>query len=909
MDFMREERDRGITIQSACITFAWTRITAESLAAAAAGGGDSSSKSRKGSSSAAAASASAEYRINLIDTPGHVDFTQQVEQSLRVLDGAIVVLDGVKGVEAQTLTVWNQAAQYGVARVAFVNKLDRDGASFEAVVESVRDKLHTVPLVLTLPIYDTDSAVPKLQGIVDLLCMEQWVWGGESSGASGGGSPADTGATFAISALPVGHPLYNQAARMREQLLESLAEVDEETMDIYLATEEPAKKNAAMHVSAEQLRNALRRLTTRQLQPTARPGTTAAAPSSSPSSSSSSSPAAAAAAGAAPSQTHTLVVCGSSKANKGVQFLLNSIVDYLPSPLDKKFIELEPIGATATPSSSSSASTTPPPTTGKGKKSASSASSSSSSSASASAVPVSSSFQKLVGACDPSKEPLVALAFKVSHDLSRGALPIVFVRVYSGLLRKGDSVVSVSPPESAAQISGINKSLNSTTANATASSANVAAAASSSPSSSSSPLSSLPRERPQKLLEISADNLSLELGCIEAGNIGALVGLKHTRTGDTILSATSAAASASSASVAQQAKWDASSSSKNGGGVDSRVGYLRGITFSEPVFFCSVEAASVSAQALLEQALGCLVREDPSVVVSLDPESGQTLIKGMGELHLDIIRSRLQHDFQLGGTPQGSSGHMEGGVEFGKMRISYREGVGSALSLEGFRYTAGALASGGALSLSDADAVASFEVEPLEAGGGVVVEVRPEGTTLASAPHAPSSVALRAALEAGVRDALARGPLLGYALTDVLVRVSALTLATNTTSTASLANSLRGCAARGVATLLRQAREDRNVHLLEPVMSASVALASSSLGDVLSDLTSKRRAHIIDVGQLSSGQNARSYIHAEVPLSSMLGYASALRSTTQGNGSFSMQFLQFRTMPTHLQTALIESPP
>jgi elongation factor G len=146
-------------------------------------------------------------------------------------------------------------------------------------------------------------------------------------------------------------------------------------------------------------------------------------------------------------------------------------------------------------------------------------------------------------------------------------------------------------------------------------------------------------------------------------------------------------------------------------------------------------------------------------------------------------------------------------------------------------------------------------------------------------------------------------------LTDIRVKVSNITLATNTTSTASLANSLRGCAARGVATLLRQAREDRLVHMLEPVMSASVALASSSLGDVLSDLTSKRRAHIIDVGQLSSGQNARSYIHAEVPLASMLGYASALRSTTQGNGSFSMEFLQFRTMPTHLQTALIESPP
>jgi elongation factor G len=865
MDFMREERDRGITIQSACITLEWTKMNGPPSDAPAARG------SKKATAAAAAASiegAEPAYRINLIDTPGHVDFTQQVEQSLRVLDGAVCVLDGVKGVEAQTVCVWNQAAQYGVARIAFVNKLDRDGASFEKVVTSIRDKLSTTPLVLTIPVYeDQTGGAPRLVGIVDLLRLEAWIWGGETATPSAG--QADTGSNFTVSPVSAGHSMWAQAAAAREALVEAVAEADEMVLEAYLAAEDGEKKAGAAHIPAEMLAQALRRITT------ALPSK----PSPSPSGASTGTSGLSAPVSA---QAHTLVVCGSSKANKGVQFLLNAIVDYLPSPLDKKFIELEtfaaPVPAAAAATGAKGGAKAPA-----GKKAVAGSSASSSGATTPASAPT---LVKLVGG-DPGKEALVALAFKVSHDLQRGAMPIVFVRVYTGAIRKGDSLVSVSPPESAAQILSSNKALSAATA------APVAAA------TTASPLASLPRERPQKLLEISADNLSTELGAIEAGNIGALVGLKHTRTGDTILSATAASAAAST---------HAGASSK--GGVDTRPGYLRGITFSEPVFFCSVEAASLSAQNQLEQALACLQREDPSLLVALDSETGQTLIKGMGELHLEIVRSRLMHDFQLGAASDGG----EAGVEFGRMRISYREGMASEQLLQGFRYTAGSLVSGPALAASEAEATITIRVEPLDVGAGVEVEVDGAGSVLGSAPHAPASVTLRAALEAGVRDGLARGPLLGYPLTDVRVRVSEVVLAP-AASTASLAQSLRGCAARALSGLLRGALADdsRAAHLLEPVMSADVQMNSGSLGDVLSDLTAKRRAQILDVGQLGSnsggGGQARSYIHAEVPLSSMIGYATALRSTTQGSGSFSMQFIQFRQMPNNLQQALIESPP
>ena len=890
MDFMREERERGITIQSACITFNWTKITAETQAAAAAAGKKPSSES--------------EHRINLIDTPGHVDFTQQVEQSLRVLDGAVVVLDGVKGVEAQTVTVWGQAEQQSLARIVFVNKLDRDGANFEAVVESVREKLHTQPIVLTLPLYDEEPSRHgplKLQGLIDLLEMDAWVWG-EPGSLSPQAGLEDTGAVFRIRPLARSEAMYNRAREMREKVVEQVAEVDERIMELYLASDagagaEPAEKR----ISAQELRQALRRITVAQAPPRALPAATAASPASP------SSP-------VAPlSQAYTLVFCGSSKANKGVQFLLNAMVDYLPSPLDKQAIQLEQIGGGAVTSTAAKGAQQGK---GKGGKHSKAAGAVDPSTAAAPALAPSSSFLKSVSG-DPSKDSLVALAFKVTHDLARGALPIVFVRVYTGAIRKGDALISVSPPESAAQVKEMNKALSSSTSGPAGASPVASPAAPFSPSSSSS-LSSLPKERPQKLLEISADNLSAELSFIESGNIGALVGMKTTRTGDTILHSSAAAASAALANAgAGAAKWDAAASAKAGsaGAVDSRIGYLRGITFSEPVFFCSVEAASTSAQVQLDQSLSCLMREDPSVLVSLDPETGQTLIKGMGELHLEIVRSRLLHDFGLGR----SSAQGEDLITFGAMKISYREGIGSPLAIEGFRYTAGSLYSGQQLAQAEAECILSLSLVPLEVGSGLEVSIdAPEGSALTAA--SPTGAALLKSLESGVRDGCNRGPLLGYPLTDLRVEVHGITLSPSA-SAASLQNSLRGGAARAMGNLMREAVEEGSgaLHLLEPVMRCDVQLSSASLGDVLSDLTSKRRAHIIDVGQLSAGgsssassssaSSGRSYIHAEVPLASMLGYASVLRSTTQGAGSFSMAFQQFRQMPTHLQNALRDNPP
>lgn len=905
MDFMREERERGITIQSACITFNWTKITAATQAAAAAAG------SSKKPAAALSSASEPEHRINLIDTPGHVDFTQQVEQSLRVLDGACVVLDGVKGVEAQTITVWNQAEQQSLARIIFVNKLDRDGANFEAVVETVRDKLHTVPIVLTLPLYDEEQSrngPSKLKGIIDLLEMHAWVWGDPDTLSPAAGLE-DTGAVFRIRPLQSSEALYSRAREMREKIVEQVAETDEKIMELYLAADADAAR-----VSAQELREALRRITVAQAPPRPLPAPATAA--SSASSSAPSSPATATA-----NQPYTLVFCGSSKANKGVQFLLNAMIDFLPSPLDKQAILLEQLGG-GSASAAAGAVGKGAQSKGKGGKHSKAAAVDPSASA-APAVAASSSFLKSVSG-DPAKDSLVALAFKVTHDLARGALPIVFVRVYTGAIRKGDSLISVSPPESAAQVKEMNKALNSSSNTASG------AAASSSPSapaapSSASPLSSLPKERPQKLLEISADNLSVELGSIESGNIGALVGLKTTRTGDTILHS-SAAASAAALASAGAAKWDAAASAKagsaGGGVIDSRIGYLRGITFSEPVFFCSVEAASQSAQLQLDQSLSCLMREDPSVLVSLDPETGQTLIKGMGELHLEIVRSRLLHDFGLGKSTAQSEA--EDQISFGAMKISYREGIGSALAIEGFKYTAGSLFSGAQLSATEAECTLTLSLEPLEVGAGLEVSIdAAEGSALAAA--SPTGVALMKALESGVRDGCNRGPLLGYPLTDLRVEVREIILSPSA-STSALLNSLRGCASRALSNLLRSAVEDGsgNLHLLEPVMRCDVQLASSSLGDVLSDLTAKRRAHIIDVGQLNSAgssaaasssassasaSSGRSYIHAEVPLASMLGYASVLRSTTQGNGSFSMAFQQFRQMPTHLQNALMDNPP
>lgn len=421
--------------------------------------------------------------------------------------------------------------------------------------------------------------------------------------------------------------------------------------------------------------------------------------------------------------------------------------------------------------------------------------------------------------------------------------------------------------------------------------------------------------------------MSQELATIESGNIGAIVGLRSTKTGDTILSA-QAVQNAATAAGAKAAAAAASGVLSNG--VDPRLGYLRGIRTSEPVFFCSVEAASLTAQEQLELALACLVREDPSLVVSTDPETGQTLIAGMGELHLEIVKSRLENDFQLGsaeGGARSSKVGSGGGVEFGRMRISYREGLSSTLSYERFRFTAGALTGASGLLPEGVEAEASIdlEMEPLDVGEGVDIDI--EGVAQDEEDGvevAPAIQAMRSAVEAGVRDGLSRGPLLGYPLTDVRVRVSNL-VASSTASTSSIALSFRACAARCISHLLRESAgtgttrgsAGSGVHLLEPVMNLVVQCPSDRVGEVLSDLTGQRRAQIVEVGQIASGASSsprassasRSFIHAEAPLSGMLGYASVLRSATQGNGSFTMHFLQFRQMPPHLQTSLISAPP
>ncbi|CAG8488835.1 4832_t:CDS:2 [Paraglomus occultum] len=452
MDYLSQERARGITITSAAITFAWRN-----------------------------------YRINLIDTPGHADFTIEVERSIRVLDGAVTILDGVAGVEAQTQTVWAQADRYNVPRIAYVNKMDRVGARFGRTVRQIAKKLRTRTLVCQIPIMKKDARGENVfWGAVDLVEMDVLDWDQDVNG--------NIVKRIKLTEKYGDKSVYDEAVKGRMNLVEALSEMDDNILEIMLAEEDHMK------VSAEEVRGALRRVT---LSGKAVP-----------------------------------VFCGASFRNRGVQPVLDAIVDYLPSPLDCA----APIGTLAN-----------------GKNTV---------------IPL------------KEKESLCALAFKVVHDHRRGSL--VFVRVYSGTLNNRMSLYNTNTKTN---------------------------------------------ERVNKLLKMHANDAE-EIPCITAGNICALVGLKSTRTGDTLIQFN-----------------------------DSRKSLrLPSIEIPAPVFVCAVEPATVSDEKPLQEALENVLREDPSLHVINDEETGQTLISGMGELHLEIVRDRLLNDFKVR-------------AEIGKMRISYRESI------------------------------------------------------------------------------------------------------------------------------------------------------------------------------------------------------------------------------------------
>ncbi|DAZ99374.1 TPA: hypothetical protein N0F65_005276 [Lagenidium giganteum] len=679
MDFMPQERERGITIGSAAISFDWR-----------------------------------EHKINLIDTPGHVDFTIEVERAVRVLDGAVAVLDGVAGVEAQTETVWEQADRYRVPRLAFINKLDREGASFERSCESLESRFNVKTLRIQLPVGEE----AEFEGVVDLVSMHfiKWV---DKDGKQVQRLPIIPGAAGRMAEL------YEKAAAARQELVEKASDHDDELAELFLMEEE---------VDEQTLRSALRRIAVNRDTAT----------------------------------SAIITLCGSALKNKGVQPLLDAVVDYLPSPADLSPFEAHLVKKP------------------KGKD----------------AKEVVETITRQAS----SDEPLCALAFKVKHDRQRGL--VVFFRVYSGVLNAKAQLFN-------------------TTRNA--------------------------KERLTRLMLVAADD-NEEVTEITAGNIGAAVGLKNTYTGDTIVA------------------------SKDHHANEFVV--LPGVQFPKPVFTCSIEAESSEKQKDLDDALYHLQREDPSFVVSVDDETGQTLMSGMGELHLDIIKERLRTEYKLSPT-------------IGAMRVAYLETAAHPVE-EQFVYDT-------MLGTDRQFATVKLKIEPLVDAEKVDNEqamnniISWEHSATKKMPHA-----FVLAVEEGLRGAFSRGVLSSSRIAYVKVTIDENECVWDQDSNA---NAFRVAAALGFKSALKEAAP----MILEPMMKLEVHAPDRCVGDVLSDLTSRRRAHIQQVGSAvgdGTERQGRSVVDAHVPLAHMVGYATLLRSKTQGEGSFGIQFLKYVEVDPATRTRL-----
>ena len=658
MDFMPQEQERGITITAAATTCFWR-----------------------------------EHRINLIDTPGHVDFTVEVERSLRVLDGAVAVFDAVAGVEPQSETVWRQADRYRVPRLAFVNKMDRVGATLERTVEMMRDRLGAHPLVVQIPI----GSEGGFTGVVDLLDMQALQFTGEL-GATVERGPVDNS---------IAPGLVQAATQARAELIEALGEVDDDIMSLYLG-------EVGTDISGDVLRAALRRVSV--------------------------------------SNRGVVVLCGSSLRNKGVQPLLDAIVAYLPSPLDVPPVEAEREDGTVVPRHPSL------------------------------------------------KDPFLALAFKVVRDPHRG--PLVFFRVYSGTLRLKQPLQNVTKKR---------------------------------------------KEKVQKLLQIHA-NKTTEIDEVSVGGIAAAVGLKFTVTGDTLVLAD-----------------------------DPEPVRLRGMEIPEPVIFRSVEAKTAADQDALVEALERFEREDPSFKVQQDADSGQTLICGQGELHLEVVVERIFREHNVD-------------AKVGRPQVAYRETVGRP-ERKSFTYDREI---GGKRQYAHI----VLELAPAERGAGnSFAAAIPPGDD--GKPRLPANFV--AAVGEGVTDAQTRGALLGYPVVDVAVRLVDGGQAEGDSSEASF----RAATSMAVA----EALESAHPTLLEPRMAIEVVVPEAFTGNVVSDLTS-RRGRVMGMepfgGASSASQTQTQVVRAEVPLAELVGYATALRSATQGRASHSMQFSHYAEVPPDLQVALVQ---
>jgi len=630
MDWMVQEQERGITITSAATTCLWR-----------------------------------DHRINIIDTPGHVDFTIEVERSLRVLDGAVAVFCSVGGVEPQTETVWRQADKYGVPRIAFVNKMDRVGADFFRVIQMIQDRLGAKPVPIQLPL----GAEDRFAGIIDLVQMKAVVWEEESLGAK-----------FRIEPIP--EEFAAQAQEYREKMLESVADCDESIMEKFLEGKE---------ISESEIRKAIR---TGGLALKLVP-----------------------------------VICGSAFRNKGVQPLLDAVVNYLPSPLDV------------------------PPVHG--------------------VRPDSQAADERPASDDA---PFSALAFKIMTDPFVGTLS--FFRVYSGALVSGSSVY------------------NSTKGK---------------------------RERIGRLLKMHA-NKREEIKEVYAGDIAAAVGLRTATTGDTLCD-------------------------------EDHPIILESIEFPEPVISIAIEPKSKADQEKLGLSLQKLATEDPSFRVRTDEETGQTIISGMGELHLEIIVDRLLREFNVG-------------ANIGKPQVAYKETIRRAVKKQGrfVRQT------GGRGQYGDV----WLRVEPQPAGGGFEFVDAIKGGAIPR-EYIP-------AVEKGVREALDGGVLAGYPIVDV--KVTLFDGSYHEVDSSEIAFKIAGSIA------FKEAASQATPVLLEPIMSVEVVVPEEFMGDVIGDINS-RRGKVLGMESRPAAQA----IDARVPLAEMFGYATDLRSMSQGRATYTMQFSHYKPVP------------
>jgi elongation factor G len=660
MDWMAQERERGITITSAATTVFW---------------GGTGGSQKNGKKEGLHSRIPEQHRINIIDTPGHVDFTVEVERSLRVLDGAIALFDSVAGVEPQSETVWRQADKYGVPRIAFVNKMDRIGADFDKAVGTMVERLEANAVPVQLPI----GAESEFRGIVDLIEMKATVY------------KDDLGAEWDETEIPP--EVQAQAEEYRERLLEAVADQDEELMMLYLEGEE---------IDPEDLRAAIRKATL---------------------------------------NIHmTPVFCGSAFKNKGVQPLLDGVVDYLPSPLDVPPIPAQTLDG-----------------------------------------------EEVVTRAADENGPLAALAFKVQSDPHVGKL--TYIRVYSGTLKAGSYVMNTTRGQ---------------------------------------------RERVGRLLQLHANSRE-QREEVYAGELVAAIGLSNTGTGDTLVAAD-----------------------------DPERIVLEQMIFPEPVISQAIEPKTKADQEKLSVALQRLADEDPTFSVRGDEETGQTIISGMGELHMEIILDRLLREFRVD-------------ANIGKPQVAYRETVRRRVeNVEGrfVRQTGGRGQYGHAIINLEHNDEGGYEFEDRIVGGVIPREYIPS-------------------VNKGIQDALDDGVVAGFPVVDV--RVELVDGSYHEVDSSEMAFQIAGSMA------VKEAMKRAKPVLLEPIMDVEVVVPEEFMGDVIGDLSS-RRGQIQGMDSRGGGQVVR----AMVPLSEMFGYATTVRSKTQGRATFTMQFDHYAEVPQSIAAEIAE---